>query len=171
MNVYEAIANRYSVRSYKREPIPDETLKRVLEAARKAPSASNRQARKFVVVTDEDLKKRVAKAANNQSFIAEAGAIIVGIATEPQRMMPCRINSSTVDVVIAMDHITLAAVEEGLGTCWIGAFSQEEIKKILNIPDAYTVIELMPLGYPQGERVERPRKPWDELFSMNGFQE
>jgi nitroreductase len=140
-----------------------------MEAAQKSPSASNRQARKFILVTDEKLKKQLAEAANNQSFIAEAAVVIVGIALEPERLMPCGINSSIVDVVIAMDHITLAAVEEGLGTCWIGAFSQKAVHDLLNIPDEYSVIELMPLGYPSTSKTSRPRKPLEELFCINQY--
>ena len=170
MNVYEAIKKRRSVRSYQDRPVEKEVLERILEAARMAPSAKNRQAYKLVVVTDKEIRKQLAIAAYNQHFVAEAPVVIVAVGLTPKEIMRCGIPADPVDVAIAIDHITLAAVEEGLGTCWIGAFEQEEVCKILNIPSQYKVIELLTLGYPadSGPR-QKYRKPLEELVCYQKF--
>jgi len=170
MNVYEAIKTRRSVRSYQDRPVEKEVLERILEAARMAPSARNRQAYKFVVVTDKEIRKKLAIAAHNQHFVAEAPVVIVAVGLTPKEIMSCGIPTDPVDVAIAIDHITLAAVEEGLGTCWIGAFEQEEVCKILNIPSQYKVIELLPLGYPaDSSSRQKYRKPLKELVCYQKF--
>ena len=122
MNVLDAIKLRRSIRSYQDKPIEEEKLLRVLEAGRLAPSAKNMQEWRYVIVKDKDLRKRVAVAANNQYFLAEAPVIIVGCATMADYVLTCGQPAHTVDVSISMDHMTLQAVEEGLATCWIGAF-------------------------------------------------
>lgn len=164
MDVYEAIRLRKSVRSYQDKPIEDDKLNRVLEAMRLAPSASNRQEWRFVVVQDKETKKRLAVAANNQAFLADAAAVLVCCADSSDHMMPCGIKSFSVDVSIAIDHLTLAAVAEGLGTCWIGAFDPEKVKEILGIPKEVVIVELMPLGYPtDASQKEKSRKPLSEI--------
>ena len=148
MNVHEAIRVRRSVRSFLSTPIPEDSLMRVLEAARLAPSSSNRQEWRFIVVRDGDRRRSLATAANNQGFIAGAPVVIAAVATEPQSVMTCGVPRYPVDLAIAIDHMTLAAVEEGLGTCWIGAFSQERVRQILGVGPECMVVTVMPLGYP-----------------------
>lgn len=168
MEVFEAIKNRYSVRNYKAEPIPEEKLKKVLEAARLAPSAHNAQEWKFVVVKNAKKRKEVAEAAG-QGFLAEAPVIIAAVGLEPEHVMPCGTPAYAIDLAISMEHIALQAVEEGLGTCWIGAFSQEEVKKVLNIPEEYKVVVLMPLGYPSDKPKAKIRKNIEEIISTDSF--
>ncbi len=164
MDVYKAIESRKSVRSYQNRPIEEEKLNRILEAARLAPSASNRQEWRFVIVQDEETRKRLVDAANNQSFIAEAGVIIACCADSTDHVMPCGIKCYAIDVAIAIDHLTLAAVSEGLGTCWIGAFDPKKVREILGIPEEITVVELLPLGYPtDSSPKEKIRKPISEI--------
>lgn len=158
MEVFEAIAKRRSIRAYKNEPVPEESLARILEAARIAPSAGNRQEHKFIVVRDEATRKALVAACNNQAFVGEAGVVIVGCATNPQRRY------SPVDVAIALDHMTLEATSLGLGTCWIGAFAEEKVKELLGIPQDVTVICLLPLGVPATEGAMKSRKTTEELF-------
>ena len=86
--------------------------------------------------------------ANEQSFVGEAPVVIVGCAETDGHIMSCGQPSYPIDVAIALDHISLAAVEYGLGTCWIGAFNEKKVKEILAIPDEIRVVELMPIGYP-----------------------
>lgn len=171
VNIYEAIKKRYSVRSYKPNPIPEEKLKRILEAARLAPSASNRQDYKFVVVRDAEKRKKLAEAANYQGFIGEAPIVIVTVSLNPGRIMSCEAPAYAVDLAIAVDHITLAAAAEGLGTCWIGAFSQEEVKGILNIPEEYKVASVLPLGFPADAPGPKVRKDLEELVCYDNFTE
>ena len=171
MEFKDIIQKRRSVREFTNEPVSDEKLRRVLEAARLAPSASNRQAWKFVAVKDSNKRKVLAQAANNQAFVGQAPIIIVAVALMPERIMTCGVPSYAVDLAIAMEHIVLAAVDEGLGTCWIGAFSQENVRRILGIPDKYKVVTVMPMGYPAGETVARPRKPVKEIVCYEKFAE
>jgi len=168
MEVIEAIKKRYSVRSYLAKPIPEEKLKKILEAARLAPSAHNSQDWKFIVVKDAKKRGEVADAAG-QSFLAEAPIIIAAVGLDPEHIMPCGTPAYAVDLAIAMEHIALQAVEEGLGTCWIGAFSQEEIKKVLNIPTEFKVVILMPLGFPADKPKAKIRKKLDEIVSEDSF--
>ena len=165
MDVYSAIKQRKSVRSYQNRPVEEDKLSRILEAARLAPSASNRQEWRFVVVQDGEMRSKLAAAANNQSFVAEAGVVIACCADSSDHVMPCGIKCYTIDLAIAIDHLTLAAVSEGLGTCWIGAFDPNKVREILGIPEGITVVELLPLGYPtDSSPKEKMRKPLSEII-------
>ena len=164
MTVTEAIGLRKSVRSWAEKPVEEEKLRAVLEAARLAPSASNRQEWRFVVVRDEETRKALAKAARNQTFVGEAPVVIAACAETDEHEMACGQVSYPIDVAIALDHLTLAALEQGLGTCWIGAFSEPEAKKVLGIPEEIRVVELMPLGYPADPSPKKKsRKAFDEV--------
>jgi len=170
MNVFEAIKNRYSCRSYKKEPVPEEKLKKVLEAARLSPSAHNAQERKFIVVRDVEKRNQLSEAVG-QSFVAEAPVIIVAVALDPEDILSSGVPSYALDLAIAVDHMTLAATEEGLGTCWIGAFNQEEVKKILKIPEKYKVVVLMPLGFPADKSGPKSRKNIEEIVCYENFSQ
>ena len=149
----EAIRKRKSVRKYLNKKVEEDKLSAVLEAGRLAPSASNRQEWRFIIVRDQVSKKKLAEAANNQSFIAEASIVIAACAETDEHVMSCGQACYPIDVAIALDHITLAAVELGLGTCWIGAFDEKKVKQILEIPSEVRVVALMPLGYPYDSSV------------------
>ncbi len=148
MDVMEAIRTRRSVRAYKDAPVEEEKLQAVLEAARLAPSACNFQEWRFVVVRDAGMRGRLAKAARNQAFVGQAPVVIAACAESVEHVMGCGHLSYPIDVAIAIDHMTLAAVEQGLGTCWIGAFDEDAVKELLGIPEEARVVELLPLGYP-----------------------
>jgi nitroreductase len=164
MDVAKAIRSRYSCRQYADKPIEKDILQRILDAARQAPSAKNLQDWRFVVVTDKETKHKVAVAANNQTFIQDAGAIIVSctVCTETMR---CGQAIGPIDVAIAMEHICLQATELGLATCWIGSFYPDKIRPILGIPDHITIVELMALGYPDDSPREHKREPLDTVVS------
>ena len=125
MDVFEAIRQRRSIRAYEDRPVEEDTLRKVLDAGRLAPSASNRQDWLFVVVRDPAMRAQVAKAANNQPAVAQAPVVIVVCATDTHYAMPSGLRIAAVDSAIAVDHMTLAAVALGLGTCWIGAFDPD----------------------------------------------
>ncbi|MDD5496219.1 MAG: nitroreductase family protein [Candidatus Omnitrophica bacterium] len=148
MNVMEAIKKRYSVRDYDKRPVEKEKLDSILEAARLAPSASNRQEWRFVVVQDKDTRQELMKAAKNQSFVGEAPVVIACCAKHDGHVMSCGQLCYPIDVAIAMEHMALKATEEGLGTCWVGAFYEDKVKEILKIPEDIRVVELLALGYP-----------------------
>lgn len=169
MKVHEAIQKRKSIRVYKDEPIPENKLKKVLEAARLAPSAANQQQWKFVVVRDAEKRKQLSIAAQGQTHVAKAPAVIAGVATDTRRIMLCGVPTYPVDLAIALDHMTLAAVNEGLGSCWIGHFSQEQVRAILGIPDSYVVVCLLTLGIPAEEGRPKLRKPLNEIICYDSF--
>lgn len=174
MDFYEVIRTRRSVRSYKTDPIPDDVLRRILDAARISPSGSNRQPWKFIIVRDEKIKRKLAVACSNQQFIAEAPVIIVacGYNIHYNRGGYMRDMSMLVDVSIAFTHLILAARAEGLGTCWIGSFDNDEIKRILNIPEDVNVVAITPLGYPKSSDIfveASSRKSLEEIISTDGY--
>jgi len=107
---------------------------RVLDSGRLSPSASNRQERRFIVVKDAGKRQQLSEAAKNQKFVSEAPVVIVACSVEQDYVMACGQPAYSIDTAIAVDHMTLQAVEEGLGTCWIGAFYEKKVKEILNIP-------------------------------------
>lgn len=171
MDIYEVIKTRRSVRSFRDVPVPEENLKRILEAARLAPSAHNTQEYKFIIVKDAGKRKALARAASEQRFIHGAPIIIVAVSLNPEHLMSSGVPAYPMDLAIALDHITLAAVQEDLGTCWVGAFSQEEVKKILNIPEKCRVVALMPLGTPYDIPSVKTRKSLKELVCYEEFSE
>ena len=165
MEVFDAIRTRRSIRKYKPEPIPDEKLTSILEAARLAPSAGNRQPWRFVVVQNKGLKKALAEAANNQTFLNDASAIIVAIG-DPE--VSARWYER--DPMIALEHIVLAATAMGYGACWIGAFDEDAIKHLLKIPANVKIIALLPIGIPDEKPAPRPRKEFAEIFFKEEWQ-
>lgn len=171
MKVFEAIQKRRSVRAYKSDPVPEESLKRVLTAAQLSPSARNAQERKLIVVKDAQKRKELAEATNYKTFVGEAPIIIVAVSLNPEYVMSSEIPAYPVDLAIAVDHMTLQAVEEGLGTCWIGGFSQEKVKRVLNIPDKYKVVTLFPLGFPDDSPKTKTRKSLKEIICYESFSE
>ena len=163
MDVLEAIETRRSVRKYKPEAIPEGDLKKILEAARIAPSAGNKQPWRFVVVRDQETRTKLAKASRNQMWTADAGVIVVALAMD--KGSP-EIYERWVekDVMIAVEHMVLAAWELGYGTCWIGAFTEADVKSILGIPEKMTVVNLLPIGGPDHSPDARPRKAFSEIY-------
>jgi nitroreductase len=157
MDVFDAIAKRRSIRKYHRVPVPEDKLRRVLEAAQAAPSASNRQELRFIVVRDQATRELLVRAAADQGFLADAGVVIVGCATDASRRW------HAVDAAIAIDHMTLAATALGLGTCWIGAFEEGAVKSIVGVPENVKVVMLLALGVPADEGRPRARKSLDDL--------
>jgi len=175
-NVHEVIKQRRSVREYSSKPIPDRVLRRLKDALRFAPSACNFQPRKFIFVTDENLKTELSRLANNQSFIARAPLVVVacGEPGKAYKRMAGYKNSVDIDVAIALDHLTLAAASEGLGTCWIGAFDEKRVKHLLGVPENLVITAIMPVGYPVsanliGPAPENNRKLESEIFSKNYY--
>lgn len=147
MDVMEAIKRRCSVRSYQDRAVEKEKIEKILEAARLAPSASNRQEWRFIVVQDKNNRERLVKAAKNQAFVGQAPVVIACCAQTDNHIMTCGQLCYPIDVAIAIEHMALKAAEEGLGTCWVGAFYEDQVKEILGIPGNIRVVELLTLGY------------------------
>jgi nitroreductase len=163
MDVFTAIQNRRSIRAFKDKKIDEPVLNKVLEAARLAPSAANNQSWKFLVVKDQETRKKLAVAARGQKQVEQAPVVIVGISTEPEGKMPNGQLRGPIDLSIAFSFIMLEAIELGLGTCWLGAYDEGEVKKILGIPENVRVIAMTPLGYPAEEPAARPRKSIEQI--------
>ena len=169
MDVMEVIKQRRSIRDYEDRPVPEEKLTRILEAARLSPSARNSQDRKFVVIREEEQRRKLAQSAGHQQHVAKAPVLIAAVGTNPGYHMPNGVPAYPVDLAIALDHMTLIAVEEGLGTCWIGGFSQEIAKKVLNVPDGCTIAALLTLGFPKTIPDSKPRKTFEGIVCYELF--
>ncbi len=169
MDTITTIMERRSIRKYKTDEIPQADLDKILEAGRQAPSAANRQPWHFVVTKDKELKKQVASACSGQHWMADADVILAGIG------LPSASRGSTgrvwyeVDVSIAMQNMILAATSLGYGTCWIGAFSEEKVKELLDIPEEMRVVALTPIGVPDASPAARPRKEVNQVFSAEKY--
>ncbi len=163
MDIYDLIKLRKSVRSYLPRDVEEDKLNRVLDAGRRAPSASNKQQWRFIVVKEEANRQKLL-GATKHAFVAEAPVVLVCCAENDGHIMPCGLPSFSLDAAIAIDHITLAAVAEGLGTCWIGGFDAEKVKEMLGIPENIAVVELLPIGYPADpSEKQKTRKTLDEI--------
>jgi nitroreductase len=166
MEFMEVITKRRSIRKYKPDPIAEEKIRYVLEAARLAPSWGNWQCWKYIVVTDESLKKVITQ----HEWATKAPVIIVGCADTKKSGTEHGQHYYMMDMGISMEHMILAATEQGLGTCWIGKyFDEKKVKKVLNIPKNFRVVAMTPLGYPDGEGIVKPRKELEEIVSRNTF--
>jgi nitroreductase len=170
MDVFEAITQRKSIRKYKNKEIEKEKLIKVLESARIAPSAANRQEWKFIVVKDDNTRSRLVSAAHDQKFVEQAPVTIVACSTESERIMPCGQHAYTVDLSIAVSFMMLEATELGLGTCWLGAFDEEAVKEILGIPSDIRVPAMFTLGYADENPVARPRKALKDIVSHEKYE-
>jgi nitroreductase len=154
----EAIRTRRSIRRYKPDPIPEEKLMRVLEAARLAPSAFNLQPWQLIIVRDQRKREKLASLCPRGSFLRESSVAIVGVGdpkTSPDFFL--------IDTVIALENLVIAAADEGLGTCWIGLFDESGIKSLLNIPPEHKVVALLALGVPAEIPAPKPKKSLEQL--------
>ncbi len=171
MEFFATIRQRRSIRKYTADPIPLNHLEEMLEAARLAPSGGNYQPWKFVVTKDPATIQRLAIAARNQRFLAGAAAIIVACADasvflpppprEPGILMvpPC----FEIEVMIAIEHLVLAATALGYGSCWVGAFNEREVKQVLSIPQTIKIVALVVLGVAAEPPKPLSRKPLSEI--------
>jgi nitroreductase len=123
-----------------------------------------------VVVRDAEIRRRLVAACAGQQFIAQAPVVVAGVGLTPDRVMRCDTPGDPVDVAIAMEHLALAAAAEGLGTCWIGAFYQDQVRQVLGIPESARVVEVMTLGYPADSPRPKSRKPISEIVLYNRWQ-
>lgn len=170
MDVEEAIRIRRSVRSYLDKPVPEDALNRILEAGRLAPSANNLQPWHFVVVTDR-AKRAELSHGRWAGFLKDCPVVIVGCGDKEAspKWYP-------IDVAIALQQMVIAATAEGLGTCWIGSFDEDVVRRSLKVPESYRVVAMLAVGYPK-EPLERTarfkdvkrRKPMADIVSYETF--
>jgi len=173
MELYDVIKTRRSVRSFLKKAIPDDVLSRVLEAARVAPSGDNSQPWRFVIVKDQDKKKKIAQACYEQDFVEQAPVVIVCCSIKcSSGYEPWQDDAGWRDTVISVDHLILAARNEGLGTCWVGAFHEKAVKEIVKVPGDVRVAMVVPIGYPTLKtafRETKERKSLKEICFVEGY--
>lgn len=172
MDVMEALKARQSVKSYLSVPVEPEKLEKVLEAGRLAPSSYNSQCRKFVVLTDPAVKKAVRERSGAQPMVEQAPVVIVICATpdtEHDDQMPCGEWKHPIDMALCGAYMMLEACDQGLGTCWLGAFDAEAVKGVLGIPEEVRVVTMIPLGYHDGTQPRKDRRPLREIVSYNTY--
>lgn len=179
MDFFKTIQTRRSIRKYTSDPIPDAHLAQMLEAARLAPSAGNYQPWKFVAVRNPETIQQLVPAARNQTFLSNAAAIIIAFADAnvylppPPRelgllMIPPCFES---DVMIAIEHLVLAATALGYGSCWIGAFNESDVKPVVNIPDRMKIVALIALGVAAENPKPLSRKPLSEIVYYEKYED
>jgi nitroreductase len=167
MEFVELARKRYSVRSYKQEPVEDDKLRLVLEAARLAPTAANRQAFRLLVVHTRNRESELSRIYRRPWFVQ--APVVICICTVPDEawVRSDGKNYSDVDAAIVMDHLVLAAADLGLGTCWIGAFDPVAAREVLGIPEHVTPIAFTPLGYPADQPPTKKRRDLDDLVKYD----
>jgi nitroreductase len=159
LDILETARTRRSIRKYRRRPVSQRKLKKVLESAHLAPSAGNLQSWSFVVVRDKEKKRMLAKAADNQAFMDIAAVIIAALGDR-------RVSKKWLekDVMIAVEHMILSATSLGYGACWIGAFSEAAVKSLLNIPQRLSAVPLLPIRVPDEAPPARSQREFADVF-------
>ncbi len=171
MDILKAVKERRSIRDFQKRKIPDELLNKLTEALIWAPSAGNLQARKFYFIKDDQIKKRIAAAALNQNFIAEAPLVIVGC-TDSRISFKYGERGvylySIQDVAVSIMGMMLVAHEHGLGSTWVGAFNDDEVFRVLNMPKHLRPVAIVPVGYPSKIPHAPPRASKKEAVEVIG---
>lgn len=190
MQVFEAITRRRSIRRFRQDSIPLETLKKLVDAARVAPSASNLQPLRYILVVDPDLRKRIFPTLMWAGYIAPRGNPPPG--EEPTAYVIVLVNKDVaredyqLDVGAAVENLVLTAIEEGIGSCWLGAIDRHRIREILDVSEDFEIESVIALGYPNEEpvtepmkdsveywkdesgRLHVPKRPLDEILDIRG---
>ena len=169
MSLIDIILTRRSIRRYAKKEISKVELNKILETGRLAPSSSDRQPWHFIVVTDPEIKKKIAQTGDSL-FIKDAPVIIVGCGLiGDDYTQKWGTTWAIIDTSIALQNMTIAAWAMGVGSCWIGDFSEDEVKALLGISDDWKIISLLALGYPAEQPKPRKSKPIEEIVSFNKF--
>ncbi|MHA1754983.1 MAG: nitroreductase family protein [Candidatus Odinarchaeia archaeon] len=159
MELLELLSKRRSIRNFKSENIPEKIELEIIQAAISAPSAGNIQPWEFILIKDEIIKRKIAKAAFHQNFISQAPLVIVVCADTLKASGGYGLRGINLyciqDTAAAIENMLIYITYKGLGACWVGAFNEESVKEILHIPDHLRPVALIPVGYPD----EKPGKP------------
>lgn len=172
MDFRDVIVKRESVRNYDpSKSVPVEILNRILEAGRIAPSAANRQPWEFWIIRSAEMLNKV-RTGYNRSWFADAPLILVVVGNRDNSWVrdADKYNSLETDLTIAMDHMILAAANEGVGTCWIANFDPVILRSALNLTPGQVVFAITPLGYPRTDYVSPPRRPRKSLEHVVVFK-
>jgi nitroreductase len=173
MDVLEAIRGRRSIRAFKNEDVSERDVERLIESAQCAPSAGNIQPWEFIIVRKLETKRKLVEAALGQEFIGEAPVVIVVCANDDRSSNGYGERGRTLyciqDTAAAIQNICLTAYSLGLGTCWIGAFNEEEAKGIMKIPEGIRPVAMIPVGYPAQLPSQRGRRPASQTIHYEIF--
>jgi nitroreductase len=173
VDISEAVKNRRSIRTYKKQALPQETINQLIDAARLAPSAGNGQPWAFVVAEKQETKRLLSAAAYGQKSLLEASAVIMVCADQKRAQESYDERGRTLyciqDTAAAVENILLTACALGLGTCWVGAFQEEEIRKIINAPPQMRPVAMIAVGYPNESPPARTRRPAAEVVYRESF--
>jgi nitroreductase len=173
LDVIEAIKKRRSVRAYTSEEVSEEDVKKLIEAASLAPSAGNVQPWEFVIVTDPETKRRLSDAALRQTFIEKAPVVIVVCADAARSSWVYGDRGANLyclqDTAAATENMLLAAQALGLATCWVGAFHEDEVAKVINAPKNVRPVAIVPVGRPAKKPRARPKRSMREIVHYEKF--
>ena len=172
MDIKDVIQQRHSVRNFSDKKPSENMVYDLIKYANLAPSAGNLQARDFIIVDDHEVKEKLSVAALDQRFIVEAPVNIVVCANlnrvssygQRGRELYC-----VQDAAAAVEHILLLAVDNGLGSCWVGAFDEKQVSKILDLPSYVRPVAIIPIGYPKGDVVSTSRMNINALIHYNSW--
>ena len=167
MPLTDVIMSRRSIRKYKAREVGKDTIRRILEAGRYAPSAANKQPWHFILITDSEIKKLLSKGKWN-GFIKDSAFTIAGCAYEGNVFAR---RWSTVDTAIALQNMVIAAWSMGIGSCWVGDFEEKEVRRILRIPRSWRIISLISFGYPDEAPKVTSRKSLKRVVNRNRFRD
>jgi len=173
MDILEAIKGRRSIRAFRSKDVPEEIVEKLVDAARYAPSAGNIQPWEFIVVRKPEIRRGLAEAALAQTFIEEASVVIVVCANENRSLMGYGTRGKTLyciqDTAAAIQNILLTAYSLGLGTCWVGAFREDEAREVLKIPQGIRPVAMVPIGYPAETPPPRSKRTIDQIVHHETF--
>jgi len=168
MEYLELVKKRRSIRKYKPDPVSDKDIETILETARLAPSWGNRQCWRYIVVTDQSIKEKLA--GEERKWISDAPVIIAACANPKESAHKPGMDYFMLDIGISFEHLVLAATNLGLGTCWIGSFDEEQAKEALQVPDGIRVVAYTPLGYADEKQDSVfARKPLQDIVFYNRY--
>jgi nitroreductase len=173
MEVFDAIKGRRSVRAFKKENVSEKAIEMLIEAATWAPSAGNTQPWEFIIIRERETRKRLSKAALNQEFLEEAPVLITVCANEIKSSQRYGTRGTSLyciqDTAAAIQNIHLMAFSLGLGTCWVGAFDECQVREILHVPEGIRPVAIIPVGYPNEKPVARRRQLMSEIIHSEMF--
>jgi nitroreductase len=179
VELLKAIRSRRSIRKYKSDPVSSKDIKAIVDAARLAPSWKNNQCWRFIVIKDIATRDKLAETlpeTNRGRFALHAAPVAIAICAELGRSGIVDGKAETdkgdwymFDTALAAENLVLAAWAKGLGTVHLGLFDAKKAAEILNIPEGYTVVEMIPVGYPEEIPPARPRKAADEVVYYEKF--
>lgn len=163
MDFLELVKNRYSCRAYQALDVEKEKLEYILECVRLAPSAVNKQPWRLRIVSDEDFKKKLQQCYNRDWFKTAPMYIVASVLHDEEWVRSDGKHHGDIDIAIAVEHLCLAATEQGLATCWVCNFDTVLCKELFALPESEEPVVIIPLGYAADEPKEKSRKPIEEI--------